>query len=321
MANITVSVPVDTFMSASTKAQMMTALSAGWTLDESTLTITWNGSTTGGLSVIGSTAGGGNAMVLKAGANTAFSAICFENFDDGIEHSAIGWGNSAVGGLLQNKSYWELSDLGTGSGAPLNGGVIVQTSATSHSPGAYTWVPRISIGADLGPIVLTGYDQSTHANSSLTISNLTAFFSTSDATQGTLGFDANACINFRNGNDSNACYSFGGTMADGKGWLFKTGGVAGSQVTRLQIANDGINFLAPIFNSGVAAFTLAKDTGWTANADGGDKTKVIPSNATLAAMATALNALVAGFGDAFVASTEKMKALEAALVALVLPNA
>lgn len=66
---------------------------------------------------------------------------------------------------------------------------------------------------------------------------------------------------------------------------------------------------------------MAADTGWTGNADSGDKTKVIPSNATLAAMATALNALVAGFGDAFVATSEKLKALESALVTFKVPNA
>lgn len=67
--------------------------------------------------------------------------------------------------------------------------------------------------------------------------------------------------------------------------------------------------------------SLNDDTGWTANADGGDKTKVVPSNASLAAMAAALNTLVAGFGDAFVATSEKLKAIETALVANLLPNA
>lgn len=67
--------------------------------------------------------------------------------------------------------------------------------------------------------------------------------------------------------------------------------------------------------------TVAADTGWTANADGGSKTVSIPSNATLAAMQAALNVVAAGFGDAFVATAEKCKALEAALVTFKVPNA
>lgn len=63
------------------------------------------------------------------------------------------------------------------------------------------------------------------------------------------------------------------------------------------------------------------DTGWTANADVGDKTSVIPSNATLDAMQAALNLVVAGFGDAFVATADKVKALESALANSLRPNA
>lgn len=66
---------------------------------------------------------------------------------------------------------------------------------------------------------------------------------------------------------------------------------------------------------------LTDDTGWTANADGGDKTVAIPANATLNTIATALNALVAGAGDALANTAKKCKALETALVANLLPNA
>lgn len=66
---------------------------------------------------------------------------------------------------------------------------------------------------------------------------------------------------------------------------------------------------------------LAEDTGWTANADAGDKTAVIPASATLTAMQAALNLVVAGFGDAFVASAQKTKALETALANALRPNA
>lgn len=63
------------------------------------------------------------------------------------------------------------------------------------------------------------------------------------------------------------------------------------------------------------------DTGWTANADAGDKTKVVPASASLATIATALNVVAAGSGTALQATAEKIKAIEAALVALKLPNA
>lgn len=63
------------------------------------------------------------------------------------------------------------------------------------------------------------------------------------------------------------------------------------------------------------------DTGWTANADGGSKSAVIPSSATLATLQTAMNLAVAGSGDALAAGLAKIKAIEAALVALLLPNA
>lgn len=96
---------------------------------------------------------------------------------------------------------------------------------------------------------------------------------------------------------------------------------SGGALTRLGIGSTK-NSLTIVGGLPVwAGTTMTLDTGWTANADGGDKTKVIPSNATLAAMATALNTLVAGFGDAFVATSEKLKAIETALSTSLLPNA
>lgn len=256
MSNITVSAAVDTLLVKSTLGDIQAYLLASPTL---TGTVVVNGGTSGGLSVVGSTIGGGNALGITAGANNKFSAICFFDFDSGIEHGAIGWGNSTVGGLLQDKFYLELSDLSGGSGAPLNGGAIVQTSFTTHGLGSYAWVPRIEFGADLGPLVLTGYDQATHASATLTITNLGAFFVDATNGLGTLGYDANACFVFRNGNDSNAGYSYGGTLASGKGWLFKTGGVAGSQIIRLQIADDGIAASVQMNLNAGAAITVGSD--------------------------------------------------------------
>lgn len=81
-------------------------------------------------------------------------------------------------------------------------------------------------------------------------------------------------------------------------------------------AGAGMTFLP------VSAFVLlTADTGWTANADAGDKTKVIGTNASLAAMEAALNLVLAGFGTSFVAVAEKVKALEDALVNALAPNA
>lgn len=324
MSNETVSSFVDSFMLSASKAEMMTALSAGWTLDEPNLKLTWNGATTGGLIVVGSGAGGGNALSVQAGDTAHYSALqfCDSALGNAFAFGAIGWGNSAVPFPLTSALYLEACDLQTSAGTPKNQFNIVQTS--SRSGNVYQWAPRIRVVADLGNVEIYSYPTGS-AGTPYTVQFTTTglFLNAADST-GTIGHDANFNIVFRatpSSGFANQYNCFGGTMANLGGHLLKTGGVVGSQVTRLQVADDGINFLAPLFNSGVAAFALSKDTGWTANADGGDKTKVIPSNATLAAMATALNTLVAGFGDAFVASTEKMKALEAALVALVLPNA
>jgi hypothetical protein len=67
--------------------------------------------------------------------------------------------------------------------------------------------------------------------------------------------------------------------------------------------------------------SITQDTGWTTNADGGDKTQVIASTAMLTALQAALNALVPGAGDAFIAVAQKVKALETALASNLLPNA
>lgn len=67
--------------------------------------------------------------------------------------------------------------------------------------------------------------------------------------------------------------------------------------------------------------TVVADTGWTANADGGDKTAVIPNNATIDGMQAALNLVSAGLGDLIVALADKVKALETVLVGNKLPNA
>lgn len=69
------------------------------------------------------------------------------------------------------------------------------------------------------------------------------------------------------------------------------------------------------------AALIPAGTGWTANADGGDKTAVIGSTATLDAIATALNLVTAGAGTQLENIAQKVKALEAALAAQLRPNA
>jgi hypothetical protein len=67
---------------------------------------------------------------------------------------------------------------------------------------------------------------------------------------------------------------------------------------------------------------LADDTGWTANADNGDKTAVIPSDASIATIATALDPTnVTGIGALLTQLADKLKALEYALSINKLPNA
>lgn len=81
------------------------------------------------------------------------------------------------------------------------------------------------------------------------------------------------------------------------------------------------SFVTSVNGSNGAITVVPPDTGWTANADTGDKTAVIPNNATIAAMQAALNLVVAGFGDAFVAVSDKVKAMEDVLASNKRPNA
>jgi hypothetical protein len=76
-----------------------------------------------------------------------------------------------------------------------------------------------------------------------------------------------------------------------------------------------------MFNGTNMVPTTIIDAGWTANADAGDKTAVIPSQATVAGMVTALNTVSAGLGTLIQEMASKIKALEAALATLLLPNA
>lgn len=88
-------------------------------------------------------------------------------------------------------------------------------------------------------------------------------------------------------------------------------------VKRLVITSTEATFNVPIVGGGVPAV----DTGWTANADAGDKTAVIPNSTDLDTLVTLLNQAAADSGTAFKIVAEKVKAIETSLVGLLLPNA
>lgn len=66
---------------------------------------------------------------------------------------------------------------------------------------------------------------------------------------------------------------------------------------------------------------IAADTGWTANADSGDKTKSIANASNITTIAAALDIAVTGAGTLLLNTAEKVKSLETALVASKRPNA
>lgn len=104
-------------------------------------------------------------------------------------------------------------------------------------------------------------------------------------------------------------------MATGDIYVWQEQSSGKLQPIKINGATSGQISLNPI--TGI----LTADTGWTGNTDTGSKSAVIPASATLTAMQAALNLVVAGFGDAFVATAAKVKALEAAGVAFKVPNA
>lgn len=80
-----------------------------------------------------------------------------------------------------------------------------------------------------------------------------------------------------------------------------------------------IPIVALLNNGGL--LDIRSGSGWVANADAGDKTAVIPSSATIASYASALDVVAAGLGSAFVNLAEKTKAMEADVAIKLLPNA
>lgn len=127
--------------------------------------------------------------------------------------------------------------------------------------------------------------------------------------------------------------------AAARGTISALGPTTGSSIQKalagdLTSATAGQDYVAPISVSNVLKgdgsggladaggdHGMLADTGWTANADAGDKTQVIPSSGTLASFVAALDLVAAGLGSAFQAVAEKTKALETAGIVFKVPNA
>jgi len=209
----------------------------------------FSGGVTGGVSIIGSGMGGGNALKITSGTSTTFSAICFYDQSSNIEHGAIGWGNQ-TGGALDSQNYWELSDL-SGSSS-LNGAKIVQTSSQK----GYAWNPRIIIGADLGDLQLIAYDPTTGAPlfTNFGPSGITFNGGTGPHVSNFLvGVDPHTGIQFRSNiwgpsTNSISYFSYGDPLSQNGGHIFSTGGLATSQTIKFVIANDFIQATVPILS-------------------------------------------------------------------------
>lgn len=132
-----------------------------------------------------------------------------------------------------------------------------------------------------------------------------------------LNIDSFSYISIRSsGTNQNQYSTFGGTGSN-DGHRFFTGNPS---TVRLQIRDDVILATVPISGPN-SSVLMTPDTGWTANADAGDKTQSIGSSASIATIATALNIVSSGAGTLLQAVAQKCKALETASVAAKLANA
>lgn len=107
--------------------------------------------------------------------------------------------------------------------------------------------------------------------------------------------------------------------AGGSATTVVLGSAANQDTTTFATAAQGTKADSAI-QPGNAGLIVA-DTGWTANADSGSKTVAIGSTATLDTIATALNLVTAGAGTQLENIAQKVKAIEAALVNSLRPNA
>lgn len=159
----------------------------------------------------------------------------------------------------------------------------------------------------------------------------------------TNGDVTDAVFNGQLGTVGTALFGVVDTPSGGSGQLLMTDGDASNMSGTIGISQEAIQSNADgailhgtdNSSSGIAAFqsdgslaqatianiqSLLNDSGWTANADAGDKTVVIGSTASLTTIATALNLVSAGAGTALLNIAQKVKAIESALSSGLFPN-
>ena len=118
----------------------------------------------------------------------------------------------------------------------------------------------------------------------------------------------------------------GGSIDTQNGFI-ELGSPAAGFYTRLQGTATAARMISLPDNSGTLALTsdlgtaVSMDTGWTNNADAGDKTASIPAQGDIAAMNYDLNNVNGSLGAVIIALCSKVKALEAVLAAQKLPHA
>ncbi len=213
----------------------------------------------------------GNVVTLQEMQNAGYSAMRFVD-DGGLEHGAIGYGNTGSGAYasqvflessLVSTTAWmpfkiRRTQLGVGSAVALDFQSTGNIVATWNDPTGGTSPPRMTIAT--GGVTLSGlftaqndssvasFTSSVAGGTNVIKNDLTI---TDAANTGghLILFDNNAGIWGREGGvDVVNYYSFGGTGA--KGHRFFTGGVKASQTLKLQIANDFVTSSIPLAGSG-----------------------------------------------------------------------
>lgn len=224
------------------------------------------------------------------------------------------YANSALGGYLYPSGGWALGS--TPPADPGAGNLTVQGSVTSIG-GVFTGngsgLTNVGITNSAGATVIPVSDGTNLIASSISDNAFT------NADTVTCGYGLNK-ISL----DGSVGVSSFGDVDSGNGRIAIESGIG---EMRLESAVFKFNTKAVDFGNGGTVLyaggvgSVTADTGWTANSDSGDKTKVIGSAATLAAIATALDIVTSGAGTQLKNIGEKVKALEAALTAALIPNA
>lgn len=237
-----------------------------------------------------------------------------------------------LGGTYPNPSFGFTGLTITGSaltaitgGVSVNGITLAGTGGSTLNVGAGGTLGTGAFASAFNPAVPGPIGGTTPNTGAFTTVTATSFTSTAAAGAASFigGGGGNAGFIIQNSGSATQFATGDGTVA-----LAYNNGVFFVAVSTIQFAS-GFSTNGPLVTTGgngvlavSASKLMAIDTGWTANADGGDKTAVVPSNTTLNTIATALNTLSAGAGDALANTAKKVKALETALAAAIplLPN-